>query len=140
MSTSPEIRAATRVASWPIGVKIARAVGVPHDTLGEIVVTCIVPKDDVTLDEAAVQAFLKERLARYKVPRHVLFLREDAAGRARAQQLIALPHCGRKACLPAFEITGLDGTVWNILGQTYSPKLYSTNAFVWHALLPVDAT
>ena len=59
------------------GVKIARAVGVPHDTLGEIVVTCIVPKDDVTLDEAAVQAFLKERLARYKVPRHVLFLRED---------------------------------------------------------------
>ena len=34
---------------------------------------------------------------------------------------------------------GLDGTVWNILGQTYTPKLYSTNAFVWHALLPAEA-
>lgn len=34
---------------------------------------------------------------------------------------------------------GLDGTVWNILGQTYTPKLYCTNAFIWHALLPADA-
>ena len=37
------------------------------------------------------------------------------------------------------EKEGLDGTVWNILGQTYTPKLYSTNAFVWHARLPADA-
>jgi uncharacterized cupin superfamily protein len=34
---------------------------------------------------------------------------------------------------------GLDGTVWNILGQTYTPKLYCDNAFVWHAVLPADA-
>jgi uncharacterized cupin superfamily protein len=34
---------------------------------------------------------------------------------------------------------GLDGTVWNILGQTYTPKLRSDNAFVWHAVLPADS-
>ncbi len=34
---------------------------------------------------------------------------------------------------------GTDGTVWNILGQTYTPKLYCDNAFVWHAALPAEA-
>src|ERR1044072_7328109 len=29
--------------------------------------------------------------------------------------------------------TGLDGIVWNILGQTYVPKSLSANAFSWHA-------
>ncbi len=32
----------------------------------------------------------------------------------------------------------LDGVVWNILGQTYTPKLRSENAMVWHAVLPAD--
>ena len=34
------------------------------------------------------------------------------------------------------EKEGLDGTVWNILGQTYVPKLRSDDAFVWYAELP----
>lgn len=34
--------------------------------------------------------------------------------------------------------TGLDGVSWNVVGQTYVPKLLSHNAFVWHAVLPVD--
>ena len=59
------------------GVKIAQTVGVPHDTLGEMVVSCIVPHEGVALDEAAVRAFLKERLAVYKVPRRVLFVGEE---------------------------------------------------------------
>jgi fatty-acyl-CoA synthase len=59
------------------GVKIGRTVGVPHDTLGEIVVSCVVPHDNATLEEAAIRDFLKERLASYKVPRRVLFFRED---------------------------------------------------------------
>jgi len=37
----------------------------------------------------------------------------DAVGRARARQLLALPHCGRRSCLPAFEAEAIDGTVWN---------------------------
>jgi fatty-acyl-CoA synthase len=64
------------LATYP-GVKIGRTVGIPHDTLGEIVVTCIVPHVDATLEEAAVREFLKERLASYKVPRRVLFFQES---------------------------------------------------------------
>jgi fatty-acyl-CoA synthase len=45
--------------------------------LGEMVVSCIVPHEGVALDEAAVRAFLKERLAVYKVPRRVLFVGEE---------------------------------------------------------------
>jgi len=33
---------------------------------------------------------------------------------------------------------GLDGTVWNILGQTYTPMMHSENAMMWHAVLPPD--
>lgn len=59
------------------GVKVAQTVGVPHDTLGEVVVSCVVPRDGVTLDGEGIRAFLAERLASYKVPRHVLFFRDD---------------------------------------------------------------
>ena len=34
--------------------------------------------------------------------------------------------------------TGLDGIAWNVVGQTYVPKLLSPNAFIWHADVPVD--
>jgi fatty-acyl-CoA synthase len=59
------------------GVKVAQTVGVPHETLGEVVVACVVPHDDVILDTEQLLAFLRQRLASYKVPRHVLFFRED---------------------------------------------------------------
>jgi quercetin dioxygenase-like cupin family protein len=32
--------------------------------------------------------------------------------------------------------TGVDGIVWNILGQTYVPKQVSENSFAWHATFP----
>ncbi len=59
------------------GVKIVTTVGVPHETLGEIVVACIVPEPDADLDEASVRAFVSERLSSYKVPRRVLFVEES---------------------------------------------------------------
>ena len=59
------------------GVKIGQTVGVPHDTLGEMVVSCIVPHDDAALDEAGVRDFLRLHLASYKVPRRVLFVLEE---------------------------------------------------------------
>ncbi len=59
------------------GVKLSQTVGVPHETLGEIVVTCIVRYPDSDIDEAAVQAFAKQTLASYKVPRKVLFFADD---------------------------------------------------------------
>ena len=59
------------------GVKLSRTVGVPHETLGEMVVTCIVPHDGAVLEETAIRNFLKDRLASYKVPRRVLFFRDE---------------------------------------------------------------
>ncbi len=54
----------------------ARAVGVPHPTLGEIVVVCAVPAPDADPSEAELRAFLKDHLSAYKLPRRTLFLTE----------------------------------------------------------------
>jgi fatty-acyl-CoA synthase len=59
------------------GVKISATVGVPHDTLGEIVVACVVAKPGAAIDEAHVRGFVSKRLSSYKVPRRVLFLEES---------------------------------------------------------------
>ncbi|MFD6897354.1 class I adenylate-forming enzyme family protein [Rhodococcus sp. NPDC060086] len=59
------------------GVKVARTVGVPHDTLGEVVVSCIVAHAGADLDVDGVRGYLRERLASYKVPREVLFFDND---------------------------------------------------------------
>lgn len=52
-------------------------VGMPHDTLGEIVVSCVIVRENETLDEDGLRAFAKESLASYKVPRRVLFFSEE---------------------------------------------------------------
>jgi fatty-acyl-CoA synthase len=59
------------------GVKLSRTVGVPHETLGEMVVACLVPHEGTVLDEAAIRDFLKKSLASYKVPRRVLFFKQE---------------------------------------------------------------
>lgn len=33
---------------------------------------------------------------------------------------------------------GIEGKSWNVVGHTYTPKLLSDNAFVWHAVIPAD--
>ncbi|WP_433526022.1 class I adenylate-forming enzyme family protein [Nocardia pseudovaccinii] len=63
------------LAAYP-GVKVARTVGVPHETLGELVVACIVPHTGTPLDAEEIRTFAKARLASYKVPRAVLFFDE----------------------------------------------------------------
>ncbi|WP_375487342.1 AMP-binding protein [uncultured Mycobacterium sp.] len=61
-------------------------VGVPDDDLGQVPYALVQTSDGSTLNEQAVQAFLRERIAAYKVPRTVEFvdapLRDDA-GKAR---------------------------------------------------------
>jgi fatty-acyl-CoA synthase len=59
------------------GVKLAATVGVPHDTLGEIVVACVVAEPGTAVDEAQVRAFVSKRLSSYKVPRRVVFIAES---------------------------------------------------------------
>jgi fatty-acyl-CoA synthase len=77
------------------GVKAVKTVGVPHDTLGEVVVACIVAQDGASLDAEEIRGFLRQRLASYKVPRHVLFLDAEAlsvtgTGKLKAAELKAL--------------------------------------------------
>lgn len=64
------------IAACP-GVKRTQTIGVPHETLSEMVVACIVPVDGLELEEQTVINFVKQRLASYKVPRKVLFFTEE---------------------------------------------------------------
>ena len=50
--------------------------GVPHETLGEMVVACVVAHSGMVLLEGAIREFVGRRLSSYKVPRRVLFLQE----------------------------------------------------------------
>lgn len=58
------------------GVKVCKTTGVPHATLGEMVVALIVPESERDLRAQDVIDFLKPRLASYKLPRRVLFISE----------------------------------------------------------------
>lgn len=58
-------------------VKLCQTVGVPHDTLGELVVSVIVPHLGEAIGEDDVRSFAREKLASYKVPRRVLFFAES---------------------------------------------------------------
>jgi fatty-acyl-CoA synthase len=59
------------------GLRLGIPVGIEHPTLGEVVVLCAVAIEGAAPDEEAVRAWLRERLAAYKVPRRVLFFRAD---------------------------------------------------------------
>jgi acyl-CoA synthetase (AMP-forming)/AMP-acid ligase II len=64
------------ICNYP-GVKRTQTVGVPDDLLGEMVVTCIVPIDGVTLAEEEIIAFARQDLASFKVPVRVLFFTDE---------------------------------------------------------------
>jgi fatty-acyl-CoA synthase len=57
------------------GLRLGIPVGIEHPTLGEVVVLCAVAVEDAELDEESLRAWLRERLAAYKVPRRVLYFR-----------------------------------------------------------------
>lgn len=59
------------------GVSVCKTTGVPHDTLGEMVVSLIVREMGSELSEDEVIAWLKPRLASYKIPRKVLFVSKE---------------------------------------------------------------
>lgn len=51
----------------------ARVVGLPDERLGEVVTLCVEPAEGSDPTEDELKAFLAERVAKYKVPRIVLF-------------------------------------------------------------------
>jgi len=55
------------------GVAESVVIGVPDDRLGEVGKAYVLTRPGHALDEAAVLAFCRERLAGYKVPRQVVF-------------------------------------------------------------------
>lgn len=55
-------------------VKLARVLGRPDARLGEVVVLCVVLRDGASATGDDVRAFLRERLAAYKVPKEILFM------------------------------------------------------------------
>ena len=57
-------------------VKLSRILGIADKRLDQIVVACIVCKEGFSATEEEIKAFLKERVASYKVPKHVLFFDE----------------------------------------------------------------
>jgi long-chain acyl-CoA synthetase len=52
----------------------AAVVGVPHDVLGEEVLAAVVPRPAAAPSAEAIQDFVRERVAAYKYPRHVVFV------------------------------------------------------------------
>ena len=58
-------------------VRVGMAVGVPHPTLGEVVIACVVPAAGARPSEKEIRADLRARLAVYKVPRRVLFFEAE---------------------------------------------------------------
>jgi malonyl-CoA/methylmalonyl-CoA synthetase len=58
------------------GVLESAVIGVPHPDFGEAVIAVIVRKSDASTSETDVSAFLKSRIANFKVPKRIFFVPE----------------------------------------------------------------
>jgi len=58
------------------GILESAVFGVPHPDFGEGVTAAVVPKPGMTLTESDIMELMKERLARYKVPKRIIVMQE----------------------------------------------------------------
>ena len=56
------------------GVSEAAVVGINDPRKGDLVVACIVPGEEIKIDESALKGFLKTKLAAYKLPRKLMIM------------------------------------------------------------------
>jgi len=71
-------------------VHMCAVIGVPDPRWGEVGLACVVLKPEATATEEELLAFLRENLARYKIPKRVVFLDElpiSAAGKVLKREL-----------------------------------------------------
>ena len=57
------------------GIRLARVLAVPDSRLEQVAVLCVEPVEGAAPDADGLRSFLRERVASYKVPKHVLFFR-----------------------------------------------------------------
>jgi malonyl-CoA/methylmalonyl-CoA synthetase len=72
------------------GVNESAVVGIPHPDFGEGVIAVIVPQAGATVTEDAVVAGLKDKLARFKQPKHIFLveaLPRNAMGKVQKKEL-----------------------------------------------------
>lgn len=78
------------------GVAASAVIGVPHPDFGEAVVACLVAVPGAVLQEDALRAALRDRLAAFKIPKRMLILPDlprNAMGKVQKAELRKL-HAG----------------------------------------------
>ncbi len=72
------------------GVAESAVIGVPHPDFGEGVTAVVVPRAGATLDESTLRAALEQRLAKFKLPKRIVFVSEmprNAMGKVQKAEL-----------------------------------------------------
>jgi acyl-CoA synthetase (AMP-forming)/AMP-acid ligase II len=58
------------------GIAEVAVIGVPDEILGQVILACLVPRQDIVLEKRDVLAHCKQHLASYKIPKHIQFVDE----------------------------------------------------------------
>ena len=72
------------------GVQESAVIGVPHPDFGEGVTAVVVPSAGTAVDESALRTALEQRLAKYKLPKRIVFANElprNAMGKVQKAEL-----------------------------------------------------
>lgn len=80
------------------GIKDVQVAGIPSKRYGEVVGAFIILEEEAKLNEIDVRDFCKNKIARYKIPKHIFFLDEfPMTGSGKIQKFklkdIALEYC-----------------------------------------------